>query len=103
MLRWAHVVFGMVTNKTSVSELAPLHANEIEKSKVALMLKLTHTVKEGKISKSCTCRVGQNHIYMVYKRHLWQDITKYTVTYGVYTRFWPTLTCDAENFKAVVC
>jgi hypothetical protein len=37
------------------------------------------------------CRVGQNHIYMVYIQYFWQGITKYTVVHGVYIRFWPTL------------
>ena len=37
-------------------------------------------------------RVGQNHryircIYGIFGR----EVTKYTVTYGVYIRFWPTL------------
>jgi hypothetical protein len=40
-------------------------------------------------------RVGQNHIYTVYIRYFCgifgREITKYTVIYGVYIRFWPTL------------
>jgi hypothetical protein len=36
-------------------------------------------------------RVGQNHIYTVYVRYFWQENHKYTVIYGVYIRFWPTL------------
>ena len=38
------------------------------------------------------CRVGQNHIYprCVYGIFGW-EFTKYTVIYGVYIRFWPTL------------
>jgi hypothetical protein len=37
-------------------------------------------------------RVGQNHIYMrcIYV-FFGREITKYTVIYGVYLRFWPTL------------
>jgi hypothetical protein len=37
------------------------------------------------------CRVGQNHIYTVYIRYFGRKITKFTVIYGVYIRFWPTL------------
>ena len=29
-------------------------------------------------------RVGRNHIYTVYIRYFGREITKYTVTYGVY-------------------
>jgi len=37
-------------------------------------------------------RVGQNHMYTVYVQYFWQGIsTKYTVIYGAYIRFWPTL------------
>ena len=36
-------------------------------------------------------RVGQNHIYTVYIRYFWQGITQFTVIYGAYIRFWPTL------------
>jgi hypothetical protein len=38
------------------------------------------------------CRVGQNHIYIrcIYGI-LGREIKKYTVIYGVYIRFWPTL------------
>ena len=32
-----------------------------------------------------------DHIYTVYTRYFWSKITKYTVIYGVCTRFWPTL------------
>jgi hypothetical protein len=32
-------------------------------------------------------RVGRNLIYGIFGR----EITKYTVKYGVYVRFWPTL------------
>jgi len=39
----------------------------------------------------CIHRVGQNHIYTVYIRYFGREITKYTVIYGVYIRFWPTL------------
>ena len=37
-------------------------------------------------------RVGQNHIYIrcIYG-NLGREITKYTVIYGAYIRFWPTL------------
>jgi len=39
------------------------------------------------------CRVGQNHIYIygVYTVFFGGEITKYTVIYGAYIRFWPTL------------
>ena len=37
-------------------------------------------------------RVGQDHIYIWYVRGIFgREITKYTVKYGVYTQFWPTL------------
>jgi len=36
-------------------------------------------------------RVGQNHICTVYKQDVWQKITKYTIMYRVYMRFWPAL------------
>jgi hypothetical protein len=37
-------------------------------------------------------RVGLNHIYTVYIYGIFgREITKYTVIYGVYMRFWPTL------------
>jgi len=44
----------------------------------------------------CTYRVGQNHIYIyIYVRCMYgilnREITKYTVIYGAYIRFWPTL------------
>jgi hypothetical protein len=29
-------------------------------------------------------RIGQNQLYMVYIRYFWQEITKYTVIYGVF-------------------
>jgi len=41
-----------------------------------------------------TCRVGQNHIHTVYISNyiiFGREITKYTVIYGVYIRFWATL------------
>ena len=38
------------------------------------------------------CRVGQNHIYTVCIRYFGREITIHTVIYGVYIRFWPTLT-----------
>ena len=38
-----------------------------------------------------TCRVGQNHIYVVLIRSCFKDFVKYTVKYSVYTRFWPAL------------
>jgi hypothetical protein len=37
------------------------------------------------------CRIGQNHIYMVYIRYFGRKITKHTVIYGVYIQLWPTL------------
>jgi hypothetical protein len=36
-------------------------------------------------------RVGHNYIYTVNVWYFWQEITKYTVIYGVYIWFWPTL------------
>jgi hypothetical protein len=37
-------------------------------------------------------RVGQNHIYIRCIHGIFgREITKYTVNYGVYTRFWPAL------------
>jgi len=36
-------------------------------------------------------RVGQNSIYMVYTRYFGREITKHTVIYGAYMRFWPKL------------
>ena len=37
-------------------------------------------------------RVGQNHIYIRYVYGIFgREITIYTVIYGVYIRFWPTL------------
>jgi hypothetical protein len=46
---------------------------------------LTHTHKH-------MFRLGQNHIYTrcIYGNS-GREITKHTVTYGVYIRFWPTL------------
>ena len=56
-------------------------------------------------SSTCSCRVGQNQtcircIYGMYGR----GITSYTVIYGEYIRFWPTLcmfgiTCVSANHK----
>ena len=44
------------------------------------------------------CRVGQNHLYTVYIQYFGREIIKYTVIYGVYIRFWPTLqTSSATN------
>jgi len=38
------------------------------------------------------CRVGQSHIYIRCIYGIFgREITKYTVIYGVYIRFWPTL------------
>jgi len=41
------------------------------------------------------CRVGQNHIEVVYTTSIHgifgREITKYTVIYGAFIRFWPTL------------
>jgi len=37
------------------------------------------------------CRVGQNHIFTVCIGIFGREITKYTVIYGAYIRFWPTL------------
>jgi hypothetical protein len=34
---------------------------------------------------------GQNPIYTVYIRFFGRETTKYTVIYGVFIRFWPTL------------
>ena len=49
----------------------------------------------------CIHRVGQNHIYTVYIRYFGREITKYTVIYGVYIRFWPTLKrCVAHRMGA---
>ena len=37
-------------------------------------------------------RVGQNHIYIRFTYGIFgREVTKYTVIYGVYIRFWPTL------------
>ena len=65
----------------------------------------------SKQNRLITCRVGHNHIY-IYTRYFGREITKYTVIYGVYTRyfwqgnhqvygvyvrFWPTLmTCEKQ-------
>jgi hypothetical protein len=40
-----------------------------------------------------TVRVGQNHIYGIWCMYgiFGREITKYTVIYGDYIRFWPTL------------
>ena len=45
------------------------------------------------------CRVGQNHIYIWCVYGIFgRKNTKYTVIYGVYIRFWPTLMmCDANR------
>ena len=41
---------------------------------------------------SHSIRVGQNHIYTMYMCGICgREITKYTVVYGVYIWFWPTL------------
>ena len=44
-------------------------------------------------------RVGQNHTYHIYTRCVndfsCTEITKITVIYGVYIRFWPTLVISA--------
>ena len=38
------------------------------------------------------CRVGQNHIYIRCVYGIFgREFTIYTVIYGVYIRFWPTL------------
>ena len=53
-----------------------------------------------------TSRVGQNHIYIytVYIQYFWQgNITKYTVIYGVYIRFWPTLLTSKDRTCTSVC
>ena len=44
------------------------------------------------------CRVGQNHSYIgcIYGI-IGREITKYTVIYGVYIRFWPTLYICISN------
>jgi len=36
-------------------------------------------------------RVGQNHKCTVYVQYFGREMTKYTVIYGAYIRFWPTL------------
>ena len=47
------------------------------------------------VTTHCHCfhfRVGQNDIYTVYIHGVFgREITKYTLMYGVYIRFWPTL------------
>ena len=51
------------------------------------------------------CRVGQNHIPIrcIYGI-LGREITKYTIIYGVYKRFWPTLyMCACANVYVHVC
>ena len=52
-------------------------------------------------------RVGQNRIYTVYIRYFCgifgREITKYTVIYGVYIRFWPTLNInDGARYRCFV-
>jgi hypothetical protein len=47
-------------------------------------------------------RVGQNHKYTVHIRYFCREITKYTVIYGVYIRFWPTLRIAHKGHPAVV-
>jgi hypothetical protein len=45
-------------------------------------------------------RVGQNHIYTVYIYGIFgREIIKYTIIYGVYIRFWPTLHMAHESRK----
>jgi len=42
--------------------------------------------------------VGQNHIYIRCTYGiLGREITKYTVTYGVYIRFWPALVMELAS------
>jgi len=43
------------------------------------------------------CRVGQNMYIRCIYGILGREITNYTVIYGVYIRFWPTLS------KCVLC
>jgi hypothetical protein len=35
-------------------------------------------------------------VYTAYTQYFWQGIIKYTVIYGVYVRFWPTLSIYDE-------
>ena len=48
-------------------------------------------------------RVGQNHRYKIYVyiRYFCREVTKYTVIYGVYLQFWPTL--QMRQIYADVC
>jgi hypothetical protein len=46
------------------------------------------------------CRVGQKHLNTVFYGIFGREIAKYTVIYGVYIRFWPTLAVCVNLHKA---
>jgi len=53
-------------------------------------------------------RVGQSHIYIRCIYNIFgREVTKYTVIYGAYTRFWPalhidrTICCSSTNSQHV--
>jgi len=53
------------------------------------------TTHRGQPNRKCI-GLAQNHIYTVYIRYFCREITKYTVIYGKYIRFWPTLEMHGE-------
>ena len=63
-------------------------ADDVDAVKIVwAQLSVVFCIKVGMMS-----RFGQHHIYAMYIRYFWQGkITKYTVKYGKYIRFWPTL------------
>jgi len=58
----------------------------------------------GDYSGGRICKVGQNHIYIPCTYGIFgREITKYTVIYGVYIQFWPTLQLCHVRFAYKRC